>query len=521
MAAGRSTTLVAVDELIRLRALDTVITEATNISPVILFAQDRDLRYVWVHNAQAGARAERIIGSTDYELMSPAAARMLTALKQDVMATGRSQRRTVKIEMREDRPPSHFDVTLAPMRNLEGDVIGITGIAMDITTEQRQRMALDDARLAAIQADQAKSRFLAAASHDLRQPFQAMHLFLHLLDAKLTRDDQRNLSRKLGESLETGEQLLNTLLEISALESGTVVPSLADFPLDRLLRRLREEFEPQAMAEGLELRCIESAAVIRSDPVLLDRMLRNLIGNALRHTEKGRVLIGARHRGASIRIEIWDTGPGIPDDKVESVFQEFVQLADGPRDGRQGLGLGLSIVKRTGDLLNHEVGLRSKPGKGSCFSVTVPLAAAEVYADAPAAAVDTSMIDRPLVAVAEDDRLQLAALDIMLRDWNCRTITATSGDALMAKLAETGRAPDMLVTDYRLSASENGPALARRVRTAFGSEIPVLLLTGDTHPDIMAQAARDGMSMVHKPMHPNRLRRAIETATGQELRRDD
>ena len=504
-------------ELVRLRALDAALAEAAGSSPVVLFAQDADLRYVWVHNSHLNPRQQRIIGLTDEEVMPPSAALTLTRLKRQVLTGGRPQRQTVRVEMPDGGGTAVYDLTLAPTRDLDGRVIGVTGIAIDTTREERHRQDLEAARAEAKRADRAKSRFLAAASHDLRQPFQAMHLFLHLLEMKLTSDAQRDLARKLGEALESGERLLNTLLEVSALESGTVAASPADVPLGRLLRRLAEEHEPQAAEKGLRLSCVESAATVRTDPVLLDRMLRNLLSNALRHTARGKVLLGARRVPGGMRIEVWDTGPGIPADKQQEIFREFVQLTDGPRDQRQGLGLGLSIVWRTGQLLNHPVGLRSTPGRGSCFSVTVPLATGT--APPPPEPEPAPAEAPPLVAVAEDDRLQLAALEAMLRDWGCQPVAAPSAAGLMALLEQGGTAPDVLVTDMRLPKGEDGPALAARVRARFGAGIPVLLLTGDTHPEVEERARAADLTLVHKPVHPNRLRRALEAATGRSLKR--
>lgn len=504
-------------ELVRLRALDSALAEAASVSPVVLFAQDRNLRYLWVYNSRLEAHRNDLVGRTDEEILPGTSVALLTEVKRHVLETGIPARKSVQLDIPGHLSPRSYDLTVAPTLDLDGTIIGVTGIAIDVTVEESQRRELEAARAAAEDANRAKSRFLAAASHDLRQPFQAMHLFLHLLEMKLTSQDQRDLARKLAEALETGEQLLNALLDISALESGMVTPSIGEVPLGRLLRRLAEEFEPQAVEKGLALRFVDTTAVVRSDPVLLDRMLRNLIGNALRHSNSGTVLLGSRRCGGTVRIEVWDTGPGIPPEKLEAVFQEFVQLHEGARDRRQGLGLGLSIVKRTGKLLNHPVGLRSIPGKGSCFSVTVPVSceSAPNLSSAPRIKrADAGL----LVAVAEDDRLQLAALDAMLRDWGCEPIAEPAADQLIERLRKGGRPPGLLIADFRLP-DRDGPTLAADVRALFGQHIPVVLLTGDTHPEIEALAQNARLTLVHKPVPPNRLRRVIETVVGKPLRR--
>ncbi len=509
------------DELTRLRAIEVALAQAASHSPIVIYAQDRDLRYVWLHNINADPVRQSMVGKFDHEMLTPETAAPLTALKRRVLTTGAPAREAVRIHVLGEAEPRFYDLTLVPTRDAAGAIIGITGVGINVTVQERQRAELEAARAEAERANQAKSRFLAAASHDLRQPFQAMHLFLHLLEMKLTADDQRDLARKLGEALESGEQLLNTLLEISALESGTVTPSPEDVPLGRLLRRLTEEFEPQAAEKGLRLRFVDSSATVRTDPVMLDRMLRNLIGNALRHTATGKVLLGARNVDGAMRIEVWDTGPGIPEDKRQEIFQEFIQLNEGPRDRRQGLGLGLSIVKRTGQLLGHPVGLRSRPGHGSCFWIEVPVPNRPARTAAPARPEPVlPPAPRPLVAVAEDDRLQLAALEAMLRDWGCEAVLAPTAAELLAKLRTLDRAPDILLTDLRLPGTEQGPTLASEIRAAYGDAVPALLLTGDTHPEIETTAREARLTLVHKPVHPNRLRRTIEAALGLSLRRN-
>jgi len=232
---------------------------------------------------------------------------------------------------------------------------------------------LEDAKHAAEAADRAKSRFLAAASHDLRQPFQAMMLYKDILDGRLTQPDHRKVLAGLSTAMEGGQELLNALLHISTLEAGVVDLRVAPVPLSDVLGALAGEFADQAAQRGLRLSMVPCSAVVVTDPVLFRRMIRNLLVNALKYTTRGRVLLGARRCGGAVRVEVWDTGPGIPADRQEEIWEEFSQLHNPERDRAKGLGLGLAIVARTGQLLRHRVSVRSWPGRGSVFWVEVPV----------------------------------------------------------------------------------------------------------------------------------------------------
>lgn len=241
-------------------------------------------------------------------------------------------------------------------------------------TEARADEVARRERDAAEAANRAKTRFLAAASHDLRQPLQALAMFVTVLSGRDHSPANRKVIDRIEDSLAATDALLSSLLDISKLEAGMVVPAVAEVPAERLLRRMAEEFAPQAQRTGLTLRLVPCRAVLRTDAALLERILRNLLSNAIRYTEQGGILIGCRRRGARLSIEVWDTGPGIPPDQCEAVFREFHRLGQTSRDGHQGLGLGLAIVQRLSHLLDHPVTLRSVPFKGSVFAVEVPLA---------------------------------------------------------------------------------------------------------------------------------------------------
>jgi len=245
----------------------------------------------------------------------------------------------------------------------------------DITQRKQAQDALYEAKREAERSNAAKTRFLAAASHDLRQPLQTISLLIGVLEKTLKISDPniKDVLANLSETMNDMGGLLNTLLDISRLEGGGVVPRLAELPIDKLFRRLETHFARRSMEKGIQLRLVPSRLVVQSDAALLERVLQNLLSNAIRHTEKGKILLGCRRRGAKLRIEVWDTGPGIPADQQSKIFEDYYQLENPARDRRKGLGLGLAIVERTTRLLNHPIEVRSTVGKGSVFAVEVPI----------------------------------------------------------------------------------------------------------------------------------------------------
>ncbi|ALG69711.1 histidine kinase [Azospirillum thiophilum] len=345
-------------------------------SKVSLFSQDRDLRHLWVYCPRADLRPERMIGRTDVELFSAEDADRLVPVKRAVMEQGVGAR--CEVELTYNGCRRVLDLSVEPMRDETGAIAGIICAAIDMTEAVEIRDALARAHSEAERANQAKSRFLAAASHDLRQPFQAMSLFHHILMSKLYDPQQVEVANKLGEALVTGNTLLSTLLDTSALEVGNVKPRIVDFDVQDIVGRLAMEIGDQAADRGLELRMVPCSARVRSDPILLERMVRNLLVNALRYTTQGRILLGCRRRGdgdgCRLSIEVWDTGPGIPEAEMTAIFEDFYRCGTDQRDSGRGLGLGLSIVRRMAQMLDHPVTVRSRVGHGTVFSISVPVA---------------------------------------------------------------------------------------------------------------------------------------------------
>lgn len=339
-------------------------------SPVTVFAQDLDLRYTWMFNGLPGT--EHIIGRCDDEIFPPEEFARLSAIKHDVLLTrcGRREEMICGIT----GAPRIIDVWIEPLLDEHGVVTGLVGAAVNITEARQLQAALVEAREEAERANEAKSRFLAAASHDLRQPFQAMRLFRAALSPFLAAPKAEAIVTKLDEAMTAGEQLLKTLLDISTLEAGIVAPKPIPISAADLVARLAREFHPQVAAHGLTLKVHAWHAIVTTDPVLLERVLRNLLHNAVRYTPAGGILIGARRRGDRLVFQVWDTGIGIAPDQQEKVFEDFYQVGNPGRDRSCGLGLGLSVVARTARLLDHPINLQSRYGRGSVFSISVPLA---------------------------------------------------------------------------------------------------------------------------------------------------
>jgi signal transduction histidine kinase/CheY-like chemotaxis protein len=358
-------------------------------------------------------------------------------------------------------------------------------------------------------ANLAKTRFLAAASHDLRQPLHALGLLVAQLNADTNRADRLRTVARIGTAVAAMNDLFNALLDISKLDAGSVEPDVTAFPIDPLLRRIESMFVADARTKSLRLRIRPSNAWVRSDRVLLERILLNLVSNAVRYTARGGILVGCRRRGDALRIEVWDSGIGIPEDQRQNVFREFHQVA-GARAGavRVGLGLGLAIVDRLCRLLDHPLELTSTLGKGSRFSITVPRASARVE---PAEIPDRlqAMIQPfagKFVVMIDDDRLVLDSMDGLLRGWGCRVSASTSSGAALADMSELDQKPDLIISDHHFTHGETGVAVIERLRRAFDAPIPALLVTGDISVERKQEAEARGYELLQKPVPPMILR---------------
>jgi signal transduction histidine kinase/CheY-like chemotaxis protein len=366
---------------------------------------------------------------------------------------------------------------------------------------------------AAVRSDLAKSRFLAAASHDLRQPMHALSLFIGALRRHALPEDSRHLVDNISRAASSMGALFEGLLNLSRLDAGVVVPRLQPVALDVLLEQLVLEFRPQAQTHGLALRARPSSAIVRSDPALLGRILRNLLDNAIRHTRHGGVLIGVRSASATaVRVEVWDTGPGIPMEEHERVFWEFHQLGNPERDRSKGLGLGLAIVRRTAALLAHPLELRSRVGRGTVFGLTLARAQLQLAPDAEAAPATPADPSSPsaLVFVIEDDAPSRLGLQLLLEDWGHQVVAAAGVDELIERAAGVPGKPRLIVSDYRLREHQTGIEAIERVREEYNDDsIAALLVSGDTDPQRLIEVAQRGLPLLHKPVDPAHLQATI------------
>ena len=355
-------------------------------------------------------------------------------------------------------------------------------------------------------ANLAKSRFLAAASHDLRQPLHALGLFLSELTQQPLDERSRQITGRLTASTEAMEGLLDSLLDISRLDAGVLTPEPSVFDMHAKLEHIVAGQTSAAAARGLDLRLRCQPCWAVSDPLLFERIVANLVGNAIRYTPQGRVLVTCRRRGERLRVEVRDSGPGIAADDQEVIFQEFVQLGNAERARDKGLGLGLAIVRRLVDLLGHHLELRSALGRGSVFAVELPAAPPPEPVPGDREGLALGHFDGLQVLLAEDDALALGAMSSLLASWGCDVTAAHTADELLDALA-SGNAPDILITDLRLGGATDGLALIAAVRSQPGrAELPAVLISGDTAPDSLARIQAAGVQMLHKPVRPARLR---------------
>ncbi|MBF0307881.1 MAG: PAS domain S-box protein, partial [Alphaproteobacteria bacterium] len=400
---------------------------------------------------------------------------------------------------------------ITPLLDDGGRMRGYAWVSRDVSDRKKVEEALKTAKEEAERANIAKSRFLAAASHDLRQPVQALVFFTSALAAKVREPGAVRVLGDLEASLDSLNVLLDSLLDVSRLDAGIVNPRETRFSVSALLDRLGAEMGPLVIDKGLRFQVVGSSAVVRSDPTLLGRILQNFVTNAARYTRSGGVLIGCRLRGRGLRIEVWDTGIGIPPDRLDDIFQEFTQVDNPERDRAQGLGLGLAIVRRLAHLLGHRIGVRSQPGKGSVFSVEVPLVGWNRARNVAYLAQPHREEEKRggFVFVIDDEAAVRSSLSMVLENWGYEVLSAASEDEALDVLARHGLPPDVILADYRLQGGSTGADVIRNVRRLFSRAIPGIIITGDTAPERLRDAEASGASLLHKPVRPLDLQSAL------------
>ena len=367
------------------------------------------------------------------------------------------------------------------------------------------------AKLEAEQANLAKSKFLAAASHDLRQPIHAQGLFLEVLSHTPLSPHQVDVLASARSASSASSDMLNTLLDFSRIEAGVVKPHNVPFDLQTLLNKIENDLAPQADAKGLVYRTRETNLTIDSDAALVEMILRNLVSNAIRYTEpvkgRGGVLVACRRRGGHAVVEVWDTGIGIAPENCLDIFKEFHQLGNPERDRRKGLGLGLAIADGLAKTLGHRLALASVPGRGSVFKLTLPMTQAPAVSTDMAAPQVTGQLQGAHVLVIDDDETVLTGMAQLLQSWGCQVDIASS---ISSALEHANRqAPQAIISDYRLRGQQTGAEAIAAVRESLGLSIPALVVTGDTAPERLREALASGVPLLHKPMAPGQLYQAL------------
>jgi len=399
----------------------------------------------------------------------------------------------------EQRVAARTDELLEANRNLQ----------QQIAQREQVEQELRDARDAAEAANRSKDKYLAAASHDLLQPLNAARLLISTLRERNLPSVEQVLVERTHQALEGAEDLLTDLLDISRLDQAAVKPDVALYRLDELFAPLVSEFQSVALAAGLNLHARTGHYAIRTDLRLVTRILRNFLSNACRYTDEGCILLGARRRGDRLRLEVWDTGRGIAADRLDAIFLEFNQLDVGRASDRKGVGLGLAIVERIAEILGYPVAVRSWPGRGSMFSIEVPISEEMPLAISQLPVLPTTGNPLPgrRLLVIDNEVSILDSMRALLAQWGCEVITAT--DQAGALLALQGRAPELILADYHLDHGVVGCAVVKHLREHFAQNIPAVIITADRTDQCRRALRRLDAPLLNKPLKPGKLRAVL------------
>ena len=496
--------------------------------------------YGWARGEILGQSLHRVHSAEQYSRLEPYIARAFNG-------------ESVSFEFAEANLDGHQRYLLrsyVPNRDSDGEVVGIFVMIRDITERRRTSEALHqayqhleqrvrertqeltevnsqmrqeireraeaearlrEAKREAEQANLSKTKFLAAVSHDLLQPLNAARLFTGALLEQQVPEGSASLVRQVSHSLEDVENLLGTLVDISKLDAGVIKPDINAFCLDSLLDNLANEYRQLAASEGLQLSFVPCGAVVRSDAQLLLRILRNFLTNAIRYTPAGRILLGCRRHAHGLRIEVWDTGMGIPEDKLQEIFQEFKRVNPSANTRDRGLGLGLAIVDKIARMLGHRIRVRSTEGQGSVFSVDVPFGRLQptVVHDEPVTARIGERLPGSTIWVLDNDAAICAGMRTLLEGWGCNVITALSEEDLAAQVDNFHAQADLLIADYHLDNDVNGVDVVQRINARRSSPLPVLLITANYSNALKLQVRELGHVILHKPVKPMKLKTAM------------
>jgi PAS domain S-box-containing protein len=523
----------------------------TDNVPALIAYFDTERRYLFTNRAYEEAMQidrNQVIGRPVYEVLPPAE---YEARSSFMRAALEGRRQTFELEL-----PGHNHsvryalVTYTPHIAENGELLGFFALYQDITERRLVEIALQETnehleervrertlalselnsalfkenqvraraeenmRLTKQQAEDAnasKTRFLAAASHDLLQPLNAARLFTSALSQQVEDPEHIKTTRHIDNSLKAAEELLSTLLDISKLDAGALQPKISDFALSEILNPLMAEFEVMAADRGLHLEQVKSRAWVRSDPQMLRRILQNFLSNALRYTGEGRVLLGCRRVGQELRLEVWDTGPGIPDSRIGEIFQEFRRLDTPDKRNEKGLGLGLSIADRMSRVLDHQIAVRSWQGKGTVFSVTLPKVKAQQSTSSFAPGRrNFNKLDGLEILCIDNEPLILEGMQAMLKGWKCSAHTAASLNEAR-ELLTTDHSPDIAIylADYHLNDGKTGVEALKALEELTGQPISGIVITADRTDEIADEVSEAGFLLLHKPVKPAALRAMI------------
>ncbi len=412
-----------------------------------------------------------------------------------------------------------------PLRNAKGDIYALLVVASDITDRvlaerslksrnlmlrrvTEEKLNAEQHRQIAEQAIAAKNKFLAAASHDLRQPLHALGLFLAVLERRLSDSDNLDILRKIRHSSDSLNALFNSLLDISRLDAGIVEVSFKTFSILDIMISIRDEFMQLGEAKSLEVSVEVTDAIVRTDPVLFGRVLRNLLQNAITHTQSGAVSVRCREQGGQLIIDVNDTGPGIPETQHEAIFSEYYQLDTSLRQSTGGMGLGLAIVRKMAKLLQIEIKLQSVMGQGSTFTMNVPLGDLKdaVHSSLP---LHYQSLSGNRILFIDDEPHIREALALILVAVQCHTLSAESPEQAIELLTAKAMEPDIMIIDYRLKQGQTGIVAIEKLRSHFDRSIPAIIVTGDTSREILQAARKSGCKLLHKPLEAKVLVQTI------------
>jgi PAS domain S-box-containing protein len=416
------------------------------------------------------------------------------------------------------RPDGH-EVWLSESGQVEFDAAGrmarVHGLTRDVTERKRSDAELASARNEAERANRAKTSFLSAASHDLRQPLQSLNLLQSALKRRVQDFEARILINRIGHSLDVMKGILDSLLDVNRVEGGTLVPAVGDFQVDDIFDSVAADFLELTREKNLEWRLVRSRAAVHSDRRMLEVMIRNLLSNAVRYTERGRILLGCRRSGDKLRIEVWDSGIGIRAEHIPRIFEEYYQAEGGAHS--DGYGLGLAIVERLGRVLGHAVQVRSIIGKGSGFSIELPMACGKAAAPDQSALLeaDAPPAFRGTILVVEDDSFVRAGLESLLKSEQIDAVSAANANEALTLVAQSGIRPDLILSDFNLRGSVDGIECIDAVRAVLKRKIPAIVLTGEVRSKAYERIEKHDVGVALKPFNADELLRLINRTRAQ------